>query len=173
MIRESLAIRLINISCLPSSTLFNALVEIHDDISPVLPYLNAVIPGSHYRHDEKVFDFMHNGHIVTLLPGEMKVTGMRDQREAESVVEELRALINETWEKRESIEPRTDCRPQPSPIDALRCLPRTNCGRCEERTCLAFAVALTRGGASIDKCPMLAESGWNAQRGHLERLLYE
>jgi ArsR family metal-binding transcriptional regulator len=171
MLRESLSFRLVNIFCLPSSTLFNALVEIPEDISKVLPYLNATVPGSHYSHEAKTIDFMHSGHIVTLLPGQMKVTGVADHREAEVVIEELRQLIRETWARRASLAPREDNRRQLSAVEVLRYLPMTNCGRCESRTCLAYALALTRGTTSIDEClPLHDEEQAEKLRG-LEDLL--
>ena len=46
-----------------------------------------------------------------------------------------------------------------NPLDFLRATPRTNCGACGHLTCLAFAVAVTKGGADPALCPHLAPSG--------------
>ena len=35
-------------------------------------------------------------------------------------------------------------------------LPRTNCGLCAARQCMAFAVALAKGEADPDECPTLS-----------------
>ena len=43
-----------------------------------------------------------------------------------------------------------------NPLDFLRATPRTNCGECGHPTCLAFAVAVTKGGADPGRCPHLA-----------------
>ena len=43
-----------------------------------------------------------------------------------------------------------------NPLDFLRLTPRTNCGECGHPTCLAFAVAVTKGGADPGRCPHLA-----------------
>ena len=43
-----------------------------------------------------------------------------------------------------------------NPLDFLRATPRTNCGACGHPTCLAFAVAVTKGGADPARCPHLA-----------------
>jgi hypothetical protein len=40
-----------------------------------------------------------------------------------------------------------------NPLDFIRYTPRTNCGECGHPTCLAFAVAVTKGGADPARCP--------------------
>jgi len=42
-----------------------------------------------------------------------------------------------------------------NPLDFLKYTPRSNCGRCGQPTCLAFAVAVTRGGVSPGHCPFI------------------
>lgn len=145
--------RLVNISCLPSSTLFNVLVDLDDDIGEALPFLNAVVAGGHYVHGERVYDFMHDGHIITLLPRNMKVTGVADADEAARVVAWLRDEINRVWEARAGLVPSYETRPRRSPVDVLRELPRTNCRQCGVPTCLAFATLVVRGLADPAGCP--------------------
>ncbi|MFP7753358.1 DUF3786 domain-containing protein [Thermodesulfobacteriota bacterium B35] len=40
-----------------------------------------------------------------------------------------------------------------NPLDFLKYTPKTNCGECGQPTCLAFAVAVTKGGADPARCP--------------------
>jgi len=42
-----------------------------------------------------------------------------------------------------------------NPLDFLRYLPGTNCGECGHPSCLAFAVAVTKGGADPSRCPYI------------------
>jgi len=42
-----------------------------------------------------------------------------------------------------------------TPHDFLKYVPRTNCGECGYAACLAFAVAVTKGGENAEKCPHL------------------
>jgi len=42
-----------------------------------------------------------------------------------------------------------------TPHELLRHVPKTNCGTCGFSTCLAYAVAVTRGGADASLCPYL------------------
>ncbi len=44
-------------------------------------------------------------------------------------------------------------------------LPRTNCGLCAVRQCMAFAVALAKGEADPDECPSLSDEAKRELRG--------
>ncbi len=171
MLLEDYTYDLVNIFCLPSSTEFNAVVALGQDISPVLPFLNAVVRRGHYAHRERIFDFMHRGHIVTLEPREMKVTGLRDHDHAREVIEELRDLINRTWEQRDQLSPAFEHRKPPSALDVLRELPRTNCGACGLPTCLAFAAQVVADPDRLEQCPELANPDHAASHERLRRLL--
>ncbi len=46
-----------------------------------------------------------------------------------------------------------------NPLDFLKYTPRSNCGSCGHPTCLAFAVAVTRGGAEPGLCPFIDPAG--------------
>ncbi len=43
----------------------------------------------------------------------------------------------------------------PQPLEILKLLPQSNCGKCGYPTCLAFAFALATGAVSPEKCPEL------------------
>lgn len=43
-------------------------------------------------------------------------------------------------------------------LDIFKKLPKTNCKDCGQSTCLAFAMAMTTGKASLDQCPHVSES---------------
>jgi hypothetical protein len=42
-------------------------------------------------------------------------------------------------------------------LELYKRLPRTNCGRCPQKACMAFAVALAKGEATAGECPELSE----------------
>jgi hypothetical protein len=43
------------------------------------------------------------------------------------------------------------------PLDIYKKLPKTNCGKCPQKTCIAFSAAFLRGEAGIDECPLLTD----------------
>ena len=55
-----------------------------------------------------------------------------------------------------------------NPLEVYALLPKTNCGQCPARTCLAFASALVRGEKKPADCPHLAAAGAAAIAAYLE-----
>jgi len=62
-------------------------------------------------------------------------------------------------------------RPQVSALVIWKLLPKTNCGECGEKTCRAFASKLSQWMTTLDKCPVLSEEKYRAEREALEKLL--
>jgi ArsR family metal-binding transcriptional regulator len=88
----------------------------------------------------------------------MIVTGVNDVDDAQPAFAYIRDVINDTWDKRSEITPREQPRVRTPTLEILKSLPRTNCGDCGEKTCMAFAVKLASGDARPDECPPLDES---------------
>ncbi|MCI0468946.1 MAG: DUF3786 domain-containing protein [Nitrospirae bacterium] len=45
-----------------------------------------------------------------------------------------------------------------NPIELYKKLPKKNCGRCRQKTCMPFALSAIKGEADISECPLLTES---------------
>ena len=58
-----------------------------------------------------------------------------------------------------------------SPIEVYRLLPRTNCGECGEKNCMAFAAKVVNREISIDKCPLLLKEEFREAYEKLKELL--
>jgi acetyl-CoA decarbonylase/synthase complex subunit gamma len=58
-----------------------------------------------------------------------------------------------------------------SPIDAYMLLPRTNCKKCEELNCMAFAAKLVNREVSLEACPPLLEKEYEDKYNKLKELL--
>lgn len=149
----------------------SAIGHIAGDISPVFPYLNAIIPGAEYQPAGPVLRFKWEGHMVTLRPNEMAAGGFTDANEAVEFLARLQQLINETWERRHTIQPSTVQRKRLVATDVYRLLPRTNCKACGQPTCFTFAAKLTLGEVTLDACPALAEPQFAEQRARLEEMI--
>lgn len=55
-----------------------------------------------------------------------------------------------------------------NPLEVYAALPKTNCGRCTDRTCLAFAAALVRGASRPADCPHLDDAAAARIAAYLE-----
>ena len=60
-----------------------------------------------------------------------------------------------------------------TPMDIYKHLPRTNCGKCGHKTCMAFAVKMANQKAFIDDCPTLNEPKYLRQKLALKEIVKE
>jgi ArsR family metal-binding transcriptional regulator len=111
--------------------------------------------------------------LITVHPREIAINALRDEAEADKILDWLKREINATWEKRAEIEPSYESAPKPGVFEILKLLPKTNCRECGEPTCMVFATRLAEGAKGAEGCPPLeAESREKLQaylgRFHLE-----
>lgn len=141
------------------------------DLREVLPYLNVVLPGAIYNHAALALTFQKEGRIICLHPH--LVTGAKadDVDDARALLAWLQDLINDTWARRDEIEPSYQRRERLTPLAIYKLLPGTNCGRCGVPTCLAFAVALSAERQSLLRCPPLFEAAFADKRRLLIQML--
>jgi ArsR family metal-binding transcriptional regulator len=131
-----------------------------DDISGILPYLNAVIKNGIYNHEGKILSFTKDQRLITLYPREVTVAKALNDEDARGITVWLKELINETYAGRENIRPVYEKRSRPAPLALYGWLPKKlDCRRCGEQTCLAFAAQLITGGKQLKDCPVIWEDG--------------
>lgn len=145
--------------------------ELTDDISPVFPYLNAIVKGPVYDPQNQTLGFTLGGHGVTLYPRRIHVTRLRDDQEVQDSLEHLRRLINEVWTRRKEITPSYKTRAKLTALAIYAHLPKTNCGQCGEPTCMAFALKLLGEGKKLGQCVPLFSEACQERREKLIRLL--
>ena len=58
-----------------------------------------------------------------------------------------------------------------TPLTVYRYLPKTNCGECDQKTCMAFASALIDRKVKVVDCPPILETKFEKERLQLEDLL--
>lgn len=134
-------------------------VHLENDISEVLPFLNSRLGGFVYTQDPPPLTLKHYGKLLTFHPKKIAVNALKNQQEAEKIADWLFREINETWERRGEIQPSTDSAKQPTLIEILKLLPKTNCRRCNEPTCMVFATKVVEGAKNERDCPeIIAEN---------------
>lgn len=94
-----------------------------------------------------------------------------DLEDAWRVLDWLRVRINDAYLRRDQVEPCYEMRPALRPLDVYALLPRENCRRCGEATCMAFAFRLLQGRAAVDGCSLLAEERFARHRQALSTML--
>jgi ArsR family metal-binding transcriptional regulator len=157
--------------CNSSSLTVNAVAELDEDIGEVLPYLNASLRGCRFYPEGNFLRFLQGGRVITLYPRKITVTGLRDREEAARILNEVKELVNQTYANRQNITPSYKKGDEVKPLQVYNLLPRTNCKKCGEPSCFAFAARLVKQEAELAACTPLAEPAWQENRQILAALL--
>lgn len=156
--------------CMPEIAVWSASTHIKNDVSEVMPYLNAVLDRAFYDSDNQYIVWKEGGRKYALRPHELAISSILDREEAYDLAEKAVVVINQIWSKREEITPDYSKRTPPKLLDILKHLPRTNCRKCGVQSCMAFAAELIEGGKRLEDCPPLTEEGSLDAVRHLEGL---
>lgn len=127
------------------------------DIAEMFPYINAVLKNANYNKNSENLTFKRGITIITLFPEKLAVAKIINESEAYEIMDLIKNLVNDTYDKKEEVEPLYEMRQQPKVIDVYKNLPKSNCKKCGEVTCMAFASKLLQGQHSIKKCPAIYE----------------
>jgi len=154
-------------SCSADERKIRIIAHISGDLSAVFPYLNAEVPTACYSPAGPTLTFMDGYRTVSAYAHRIAVAKADDIADAWRVLEELRCRANEAWARRQDIEPSYERRQKPPALEIYRCLPGTNCGRCGEGTCLAFAVRLHGGRGHHTECAPVFDGQFDGLRDAL------
>jgi ArsR family metal-binding transcriptional regulator len=141
--------------CIADPDKIRIFADFSSDVSEVMPYLNRVLPYATYSDRKKTITFMQKATLVTIYSDRLAAAKVEDEEDAVLLLEWVRDLINDTYEKRGQIEPSYEQTVRLNPIELYKLLPGTNCQDCRELTCLAFAVKVLSAEAEITRCTPL------------------
>jgi len=159
--------------CNPSFQSVHCVAHLDQDISEVLPYLNTALGGGDYIPAPPSLTLRVHGKLITLHAREIFVNALNDEEEAEKILGWLKKEINDTWEMRAEIEPTYDAPEVPQMMQILKLLPKTNCGKCGQPTCIVFALRATEGITGPDDCPELDGDKKARLEDYLSRFQFE
>jgi len=165
--------RIFRPECNPSFESVHCIARLNEDVGAVLPYLNAVLGGTQYFSDPPEVMFHHQGKILKVGAREIAVNALKDEAEADRILEWLKNEINQTWENRADITPCYAGKTKPKLLEILRLLPKTNCKKCGRATCMVFAAQAMGGGRGAEDCPELSEDNREKLTAYLAGFDYE
>ena len=157
--------------CVADETKIRLIAHISGDLTEVFPYVNAEIETASYNQNGPTFTFMEKYRMISLRPRRITVAKADEIVDAWRVLEMIRRRVNEVWAKRAQIEPCYQMRERPPVLEIFKRLPRTNCGQCGERTCLAFAARVRAGERSIRECAPVFEGEYRDLREALTEIV--
>lgn len=138
--------------CVADEVRVRLVAHISGDLGPVMPYLNATMGGGLYCPDGPTFTFMEGSRMISLYSRRITIAKADEIVDAWRVLERIRVLGNEVWQRRETISPCYTTRHRPPALEVYKRLPGTNCRACGEKTCMAFALRLWKAEVSPAKC---------------------
>jgi len=157
MLLKGYHLEIFNSKCLPGAVSVHCFAHLDQDVSLVLPYLNSVLGGFVYVKDPPAVTLKTQGKLITVHGQKIAINALKDEKEAKKIVEWLKREINDTWDKRDEIEPSYQGAPKPKIIEILKLLPKTNCRECGEPTCMVFATKVAEGAKGPSNCSQLNE----------------
>jgi ArsR family metal-binding transcriptional regulator len=159
--------------CNPQFQSLHCIAHLDEDVTEVLPYLNAVLGGHQYLRDPPALTLKVHGKLITLHPREIAVNALKDEGEADKILEWLKQEINETWGKRDTVEPSFETPAQPRIFEILKLLPKTNRAECGQPTCMVFGSLAVEGAKAPDDCPPLDDPNRAEIARYLKQFVFE
>jgi ArsR family metal-binding transcriptional regulator len=159
MLLKNYRLEMFNNQCMPGAMSLNCFAHLDQDVSAALPYVNSVLGGFEYVQDPPAVTFKAHGKLITVHARKIAVNALKDEAEARKIIDWLKREINEAWQNRENIAPRTTGAARPQIIEILKRLPRTNCRQCGAPTCMVFAARVAEGAAGASDCPPMDADG--------------
>lgn len=159
--------------CRPEAQTVHCIARLNENIGAVIPYLNAVLGGYTCIKDPPAVTFRSQGKLISVHADHIAINANRDEEEAEKILQWLKREINDAWERRDQITPSYDAAPRPRVIDILKLLPKTNCQKCGQPTCIVFASLAMEGGKDAEACPELTPQLREKLREYLGQFRFE
>jgi len=153
--------------CNASFQSVHCIATLDQDVSAVLPYLNAELGGYEYLQDPPAVTFKSAGKLITVQGREIAVNALKDEQEAEKILQWLKKEINTIWKRRAQIVPSFESTAKPQVLEILRRLPRTNCRECGSPTCLVFATQVAQGIKTAQACPPISADQLQQLNGYM------
>ncbi|MGC8874230.1 MAG: (Fe-S)-binding protein [Chloroflexia bacterium] len=159
------------LDCIADATKNRVIARLSDDVSPVFPYVNAVLPGVLYNPEAQTLTIRRGVRLLTFYPRLAIFAKVDGEADAIAQLRWFQDLCNDLWRRRAELTPRLERQRLLGPLDVYKLLPRLNCQRCGERTCMAFAFSLLLGLRQFEACPHLAQEPYAEVGRRLAELL--
>ncbi len=142
--------------CNPQFQSLHCFAHLDNDIREVLPYLNTELGGTAYSENPPSLMLQTHGQLIALHPRKIAINALKDEKDAEKILQWLMQEINDVWSRRHTLTPSYTAASKPLLIEVLKLLPQTNCRECGQPTCTVFASLVVQGIKDQEDCPELS-----------------
>jgi len=125
----------------------------------LIPIMARLIRGGAYRPHPPVLAIEEEHRLVAISPQGIVISRANDLMDMWIILRTTVELFITAWERRSSLEPETEARLGISAIEVFKRLPATNCGMCNNYSCMEFAAGLMTGRCRVEQCAPLFSGG--------------
>ena len=151
--------------CIVAENMIRVLMQLDSEIRDVIPLLITRYPPGkvNFIENKGIITLNIQNRLVTLYPsGKISMNKTIDKEDAIEAVTEIMKVINEVFIELNNdngidYSEITEKLSKIGPLALYNCLPKTNCEKCGEVTCMAFAIKLLSGDIKLDKCKPLRD----------------
>ena len=151
--------------CIVAENMIRVLMQLDSEIKDVIPLLITRYPPGkvNFIENKGIITLNIQNRLVTLYPsGKISMNKTIDKEDAIEAVTEIMKVINEVFIELNNdngidYSEITEKLSKIGPLTLYNCLPKTNCEKCGEVTCMAFAIKLLSGDIKLDKCKPLMD----------------
>ena len=153
--------------CLAEKELFKVIARASVDLTEILPFLNGFLPKPNYQASSNSLVFKKGNVGFTLKDDKIAMTKLVNLTEAYELLDLVKDLINDTYERKSEITPNYNSLKKLGLLQVYNLLPKKNCQKCGEPSCMAFAAKLSKFDCEIDDCPLFKEAEYSNLREKL------
>ena len=165
--------------CIVAENMIRVLMQLDSEIKDVIPLLITRYPPGkvNYVENKGIITLNIQNRLVTLYPsGKISMNKTIDKEDAIEAVTEIMKVINEAFIELNNgngidYSEIKDKLSKIGPLTLYNCLPKTDCEKCGEVTCMAFAIKLLSGDIKLDKCKPLMDKANTTDVSCLRKLL--
>ena len=125
------------------------------DLTPLIPYINAELPKADYKKESESISFKKGITKFTIMKNNINVARFDTVTHLRELLDWVMDLLNDIDSRKEDITPDYRTFIHPAPPLIYKELPRTNCGKCGQKSCIAFAGRLSRRKIDVEECSAL------------------
>jgi ArsR family metal-binding transcriptional regulator len=141
-------------------------------LDDVLPYLATLPNVISYNPESCTLTLRRQPGFISLYSEKAYITKVKDADEGLELFKALVDAINATWDHRQELVAMTAMKLAPRPLDIWTLLPQTNCKKCGEATCMAFACNLLLQERELEECtPLYDDATFSERRATLAAML--
>ena len=156
--------------CTTDANRIRVVATLSRDITELFPYLNTYLKTAIYNKKGQTLTYNYGPKIIVLTANDVKVSKLLNETDDFETLYYIKDFVNDCYDKKDSIKPSDEKRNLPSPFDVYEVLPRLNCGKCGEATCMAFAAKMVAGKYKPTMCSQVSAKGNEKMREELENI---